>query len=195
MPSFLVLFSSHQQTCKMLIRFKDAASQATAFLCAHQLKSLMGRLIKAAKLFHPESKFVHTRLICQTPSLERPRTDTIIQHSDDEFKGCSAYCNTRSETPHTQRDAHQKHTNKCQQSDHDIAGSKLEANYLSSLQCKHFIYGEKGGAVQLPDWARCKACAGPDLRTEVLQNPALQAVKWQNSKTTDRKHTRKTAAN
>lgn len=43
----LDLFSSYQQTHKMLISFKVAVNQPTAFLCAHQLKSWMGHLTSA----------------------------------------------------------------------------------------------------------------------------------------------------
>lgn len=57
MPFFLiscpVLISPNKH--KMLLRFKDAANQATALLCAYQLKRCMGCLIKAAKLSHAES--------------------------------------------------------------------------------------------------------------------------------------------
>lgn len=39
----------------------------------------------------------------------------------------------------------------------------------------------------MPDPARFKTtCAGPDLRTEVLHNPYLQAAKRQNSNATGR---------
>lgn len=93
---------------------------------------------------HAESKLVCMWLICQTPS-KRTKTDTILQHPDSELKGCSAYCNTQCYPISTQKDVLQDNTNKCQSFDHYIVGRKLDTNYSSSLQCKHFIYWESVG--------------------------------------------------